>query len=116
MAKFLLIIREAPQKTFGNDPDQASTDVADMQHWIQSLKNSGNYHSGFPMKGDENRRVSKHYTISNYEYTEINPVIPGYDIILAKDFHQAITIAKSCPLVMKGRALREVRQILPLLR
>jgi hypothetical protein len=116
MEKFLLITRRSPQKTSKDNPDNASMDVSEMQHWIQSLKNSGNYHSGVTMKGDENRRVSKHYIISNYEYTEINPVILGYDIILASNLQQAIAIAKSCPMLMKGWALREVRQILPLLR
>jgi hypothetical protein len=116
MEKFLLIARKSPQKTLEHNPDQASMDVAEMQNWVQSLIASGNYHSGSAINDVENRRVSKHYTITNYEYTEINPVILGYDIILANNLQQAVMIAGSCPMLMKGQVLREVRQILPLLR
>jgi hypothetical protein len=42
--------------------------------------------------------------------------ISGYDVILAENLNEAISIAKTCPLVMKGIALYEIRLIVPLPR
>ena len=102
-----------------NAGSQASESPIDVIHvmdeWIQSLRESGKYNSGgtFSMK---NQHVSKDHVVANYSYHEMKEGISGYDVILSENLNEAISIAKTCPLVMKGIALYEIRLIVPLLR
>jgi hypothetical protein len=112
MEKFMLIRRL-------NAGSQASETSADdihvMDEWIRSLRESGKYSSGgtFSMKS---QYVSKDLVVADYSYNEMKEGISGYDVILPENLNEAISIARTCPLVMKGIALYEVRPIVPLIR
>jgi hypothetical protein len=90
-------------------------DIHVMDEWIQSLRESGKYISGgkFSMN---NQRIGRDLVIANYSYNDMKEGISGYDVILAENLNEAISIAKTCPLVMKGIVLYEIRLIVPLLR
>lgn len=99
----------------GQASESPIDDILVMDEWIQSLRESGKYSSGgtFSMK---NQRVTKDLVVANYSYHEMKEGISGYDVILAENLNEAISIAKTCPLVIKGIALYEIRLIVPLLR
>jgi hypothetical protein len=90
-------------------------DIHDMDEWIQSLRESGKYNSGgtFSMN---NQHIGRDLVIADYSYNDMKEGISGYDVILAENLNEAISIAKTCPLVMKGIALYEIRLIVPLPR
>ena len=90
-------------------------DIHVMDEWIQSLRESGKYISGASFSMN-NQHVGKDLVIANYSYHDMKEGISGYDVILAGNLNEAISIAKTCPLVMKGIAVYEVRLIVPLLR
>jgi len=115
MEKFLLIRRlDATNK--GN---QASESLAEympvMDKWIRSLHESGHYSSGSALSMNS-RYVARDLVTADYTYHEMNEGISGYDVILAENLNDAVSIAKTCPLLIKGIVVYEVRPIVPLIR
>ena len=99
----------------GQASETPAEDIQVMDQWIQSLCESGKYSSGAAFSTN-NQYVGKDLVVANYSYHEMNDGISGYDVIIAENLNEAVSIAKSCPLVMKGIALYEVRAIVPLIR
>jgi hypothetical protein len=113
MEKFLLILRENASRLTAPAPDAWLADISAMLEWIQFLSESGNYCDGAPLE-ITGRCVTKEKVIKNYSFGEANGGILGYDVILAENINQAISIAQTCPMVLNGMAIREVRHIFPL--
>ena len=86
-----------------------------MNKWIRSLQESGNYSSGGRLSMNS-QYVGKDLVVANYSYHEMKEGISGYDVILAGDLNEAVSIAQTCPLVLSGITLYEVRPIVPLIR
>ena len=86
-----------------------------MDQWIQSLQESGKYSSGGRLSMNS-QYVGKDLVVANYPYHEMKEGISGYDVILAGDLNEAVSIAQTCPLVLSGITLYEVRPIVPLIR
>jgi hypothetical protein len=110
MERFMLIVREdlerigrlTPEERFGNSPS--------MVEWIRSLAESGNYIGGEPL-AITGRYVTQNEVLSDGPFIEAKEGISGYDIILAENINQAVAIAQTCPMVMAGYAIREVRPV-----
>jgi hypothetical protein len=113
MEKFLLLIRQDEMNEGGRNVRLAH--IPAMLEWVQSLSESGNYCGGSALT-ITGYCVGKDKTIMDHSYGEVTEGISGYDVILAENLNQAVSIAQTCPLVMNGVAKREVRLILPLPR
>ena len=112
MEKFMLIRR----LNAGSQASESPTDdIHAMDEWIQSLRESGKYSSGATFSLN-NQHVEKDLVVANYSYHDMKEGTSGYDVILAENLNEAISIAKTCPLVKKGIALYEIRLIVPLPR
>jgi len=115
MEKFLLILREDVTRHIAGTPEEWLADIPAMLEWIQFLSDSGNYCGGAPLD-IFGRCVAREKVIEDYACRETYGGILGYDVILAENINQAVSIAQTCPLVMNGFAIREVRPILALTR
>jgi hypothetical protein len=111
MEKFMLIVREDMKRLRQLTHEERFSNMPEMLKWIQSLAESGNYVHGEPL-ALTGQYVSKTDVLSDGPFIESKEGICGYDIILAENINQAVSIAQTCPLVMKGIAVREVRPIL----
>jgi hypothetical protein len=112
MEKFLLIVREDLERIGRLTPEQRFAEGPDMFEWVRSLAESGNYIGGEPL-AITGRYVKQHEVLSDGPFIEAKEGISGYDIILAENMEQAVAIAQSCPMVMQGFAIREVRPMQP---
>ncbi len=115
MEKFLFILREDLTYPKARTPDEWLADIPAMLEWIQFLSESGNYCGGAPL-GITGRCVAKEKVIDDYSSGDATGGILGYDVIQAENINQAVSIAQTCPLVMNGIAVREIRPIAPLTR
>jgi hypothetical protein len=115
MERFLLIMRLDTIKADKQETESLTEYDPVMEKWIRSLRESGNYSSGSALSMN-NQYVGKDLVISDYVYNGINEGISGYDVILAENLDEAISIVKTCPLVLNGIVLYEVRLIVPLIR
>ncbi len=115
MEKFMLIVREDLQRLRKMTDEERFSNIPEMLKWIQAIAESGNYVTGEPL-AVTGRYVCKNEVLSDGPLIESKEGICGYDIILAENINQAVSIAQTCPLVMKGLAVREVRPIVKINR
>ena len=114
MERFMLIVREDLKRIGRLKTEDRFAEGPDMTDWIKSLIESGNYIGGEPL-AIKGRYVTQNEVLSDGPFIEAKEGISGYDIILAENLEQATAIAQSCPMVMQGFAIREVRPIQPFL-
>ena len=108
MEKFMLIVREDLEKIGRLTPEERFAASPNMLDWVRSLVDSGNYIAGEPL-AITGRYVSKDQVLSDGPFIEAKEGISGYDLIWAENIDQAVAIAQTCPMVMCGHAIREVR-------
>ncbi|MCW3118641.1 MAG: hypothetical protein JWM28_2723 [Chitinophagaceae bacterium] len=106
----MLIVREDLEKIGKLTAEERFANAPYMLDWIKSIAESGNYIGGEPL-AITGRYVSKNEVLSDGPFIEAKEGVSGYDIIMAENINQAVAIAQSCPLVMQGLAVREVRPI-----
>ena len=111
MKKFMLIVRADLEKLKSIPEEQRHADWPDMMPWLQSLADSGRHIEGAPLTLEGNW-IGKNEVVTDGPFIESKEGILGFDIILADSFEEAVNIAKACPMVLKGLAIREVRQIM----
>ncbi|HEY5825566.1 MAG TPA: YciI family protein [Cyclobacteriaceae bacterium] len=110
MQKFMLIVREDLKRLRTITDEERFSNIPPVLEWIKSIAESGNYVGGEPL-AVTGRYVSRAGVQSDGPFIEAKERIAGYDIILAENIEQAVSIAQTCPLVMAGVAIREVRPI-----
>lgn len=110
MEKFMLVIREDLKKMRQLTKEEQSADLQAMFEWTKSLADFGNYLDSAPLAA-KGRYVSKTDVLSDGPFIESKEGIEGYYIIQAESINQAVSIAQTSPLVMKGEQVIEVRPI-----
>lgn len=110
MEKFLLIVREDLAKIGQFSQEERFARSPDMLPWLKSLTDSGQYIMGQPLYVSGNY-VTQNEVLSDGPFIESKEGISGFDLIWAENMEQAVEIAQSCPMVMSGFAIREVRQL-----
>jgi hypothetical protein len=110
MEKFILIVRTDLEKLKKIPEEKRFDDWPDMIGWVKSLIDSGNHIEGAPLSLS-GKLISKNEVLSDGPFIESKEGILGYDLILAESFEHAVAIAKSCPMVKQGFAIRDVRPV-----
>jgi hypothetical protein len=111
MERFMLIVREDLARIGKLTDEERFENIPMMTEWVNSLAESGNYVGGEPL-AIVGRYVSKDTVLSDGPFIEAKEGVSGYDIILAENLDQAVAIAQTCPMVIRGWAVREVRPML----
>ncbi len=112
MQKFMLIVREDLKRIGRLSTEDRFSEGPDMLEWVKSLADSGNYIQGEPL-AIKGRYVTQIDVLTDGPFIEAKEGISGYDLIWAENMEQAVAIAQSCPMVMSGFAIREVRPVQP---
>ena len=111
MEKFILIVRADLEKLRKIREEERYTDWPDMLDWVKSLIASGNRVEGGPLS-ISGMLVSNNEVLSDGPFIESKEAILGYDVILAENLEHAVSIAQTCPMVVRGLAIRDVRPFL----
>ena len=111
MEKFLFIIREELEVLKGYTGDERSAGMQEMARWVESLAESWNYLGGEPLV-ITGRYVTRDDVVSDGPFIESKEGISGYLLMNAENLDQAASLAQTCPLVMRGSMVIEVRPIL----
>ncbi|MBS1598138.1 MAG: hypothetical protein JST75_07915 [Bacteroidetes bacterium] len=111
MEKFLLIIREDLSKLKKWDQEERYDGIRQMDSWVKSLAQNGNYISGdaLHIKGGY---VSKDQVLSDGPFIEAKEGVSGIIFMGAKNLQDAVSIAQTCPLVKTGNMAIEVRPLM----
>jgi len=110
MEKFLFLIREDVQQ-LRRSPEQHQQRIQEMTRWVEGLAESGNYTGGEALE-TTGRYVGKETVISDGPFIEAKECISGFIFINAENMQQAVSIAQTCPYVIDGTTVIEVRPTL----
>ncbi len=113
MEKFLLLIREDMEKRKQLSEEDFQSCIQRMGHWVEELTETGNYVAAEPLQ-PMGRYVNKELILSDGPFIEAKEAISGYVIIRAENLAQAAAIAQTCPQVLNGTSVVEVRPIIGL--
>ena len=111
MEKFLLIIREDLNKLRKWSEEERYNGVREMDKWVKTLVEKGHYLTGdaLHIKGSY---VSKDDVLTDGPFIEAKEGISGIIFLEAKDLQDAVSMAKTCPLVQSGNMAIEVRPLM----
>jgi hypothetical protein len=112
MEKFLLLIREDLIKR-KNSPEEFNENIRVMTKWMESIAQSGNYLSSDPLQ-NSGKYVTRDQVVSDGPFIEAKESVSGFFLITAENIEQAASIAQTCPLVLNGKLVIEVRPIMVL--
>jgi hypothetical protein len=110
MERFLLLIREDVQLQSQVADELFDANIQEMTRWVEELAGSGNFLAGEPLQ-TYGSYVGRDYVLSDGPFIEAKEAVSGYIIIKAENVDQASAIAQTCPVVLQGRIVIEVRPI-----
>jgi hypothetical protein len=113
MEKFLFIIREDLNKLKQWNEEQRFNAILEMDKWVKSLVEKGNYLSGDALR-ISGSYVSKNQVLSDGPFIEAKEGISGVIFMAAADMKDAVSLAQTCTFVKSGDMAIEVRPLMEL--
>lgn len=108
MEEFLLIFRrDYITKEIQPSPDQLQLSIKEWQDWFGNIAAQNKLVRPL-LRWDPQGRIVEQKEIFNGPYVELKEAIGGLITINAKDYDEAITIAKGCPIIQFGGSV-EIR-------
>lgn len=92
-------------------PKQLQDQIARYMGWIEELRTKGHFVAGEPLEETGKLLSGKDgSTITDGPFTESKEEVGGYFILRARDFDEAVELAKECPIFLNHGTV-EVRPI-----
>ncbi|MGH7596373.1 MAG: YciI family protein [bacterium] len=111
MDEFLLLMRlDIITKDAQPSPEQLQVYMKQYHDWVGGIA-AQNKFSGGKGLSTEGKVLKSNNVVTDGPYAEIKESIAGYIIIKAKDFDEAVTIAKGCPILQGEGNSVEVRKV-----
>lgn len=102
MAKFMLIINQAPDFWQKMSPEEMQTKVEAYRAWVTKFHSSGRHVSGEKL-ADEGGKLMKlrngRPLIVDGPYMEAKEVVAGYFLFRAANYEEAIELTRDCPML-----------------
>jgi hypothetical protein len=111
MEKFLMIVREDCKKLGRMSLGERFLIMPAMLEWVKTIADSGHYIGGDPL-AISGFYVSRDKVLSDGPFIEAKEAVSGYLIISFENIEEALSIARKCPVVVRGLGVIEVRPIL----
>jgi hypothetical protein len=111
MEKFLFIIREDLTKLKQWTEEERYNGVREMDKWVRSLIEKGNYISGDALC-IAGRYVNKSQVLSDGPFIEAKEGISGFIFMEAADLQDAASLAQTCSYVQSGDMAIEIRPLM----
>ena len=113
MEKFLFIIRGDIDRVRHQTEEQRYDDIRLMDEWVKAFALSGNYLIGDGLE-TTGKYVSRDNVLSDGPFIEAKEAVNGYLVMQARDLDHAAEMAQSCPHVIKGDMIIEIRPVMGL--
>ncbi|MBS1597518.1 MAG: hypothetical protein JST75_04790 [Bacteroidetes bacterium] len=95
MKEFMFLVR-------GKDaisPEELSKRLGAYESWMHNLVSKGKFREGQPLQDASTLVISETEALTEGYFSRAKELVSGYLIIKANDFAEAVSIAKSCPLI-----------------
>lgn len=113
MSEFVYLFRatEAESREAMGTPEQAQRSMQAMLAWFRDLEAKGHLKNpGQPLERTGRVVRGKNAVVTDGPYVEAKDMVLGFTIIEARDFDQAVELARRCPMVLGG-AVVEIRPV-----
>jgi hypothetical protein len=105
MAKFMLILHNAPNNWRQISPEEMQRKVERYQAWIDKMR-SGGRHVSSEKLGEDGGKVlglqQGRLSVVDGPYSEAKEVVGGYFVFRAADYEEAIELTRDCPFLEDG--------------
>ncbi len=115
MAQFMLLLHENPASFADVTPEQMEQVIGEYVAWRVALEKQGRFAGGEKLRDEGGRHLTgsgADFKVVDGPFAEAAEVIGGYFTVQAKDYDEAIEIAKGCPHLKYGGRI-ELRQVEP---
>lgn len=111
MDEFILLFRlDIITKEAQPSPEQLQVYMKQYHDWVGGIAAQNKFVRGTALS-TEGRVLKAHQVITDGPYAEIKESIAGYITIRAKDFDDAVCLAKDCPMLNGEGNSVEIRKI-----
>jgi hypothetical protein len=110
MEKFMLLFRGSDVYQPEQTPEALHALKEKMFHWVIGLDEKGVHVASEPLEPIGKQVSGAKKTVTDTPFGEGRSIIGGCTIVLAKDVHEAVELAKTCP-ILASNANIEVRPI-----
>ena len=110
MEKFMLLFRGSDAYQPGQSPESLQALKEKLIQWVGDLSKKGLHVASEPLEPIGKHISGAKKSITNAPFGEGREIIGGCTIVQAKDIHEAVEIAKGCP-ILESNANIEVRPI-----
>jgi hypothetical protein len=108
MEKFAFLFRGGLNS---DSPEVMQKHMQKWLDWVEKLRKNGTYLAGEPLHPGGKKIEGPTKSITDGPFTEAKDIIGGFFIVNAKDYSDAVEIAKDCPDYTHGGTV-EVRQVM----
>jgi hypothetical protein len=115
LAHFMLLLHENPASFAEVTPEQMEQVIGEYVAWRTALEKQGRLAGGEKLRDEGGRHLSgfgAELKVVDGPFAEAAEVIGGYFTVEARDYDDAVEVAKSCPHLRYGGRI-ELRQIEP---
>jgi hypothetical protein len=111
MDEYLILMRlDLITKDAQPSPEQMQVYMKMYQDWVGGIAAQNKFVGGKGLS-TEGKVIKTHNVITDGPYAETKESLAGYIMIKAKDFDDAVSIAKECP-ILQGDNSVEVRKVI----
>ncbi|MDO6430266.1 YciI family protein [Flavitalea sp. BT771] len=110
MENYMLLFRGSDVYQPGQSTEAFQALKQEMIHWLGDLSKKGAHVASDPLQPTGKQVSGAKKTVTDGPFGEAKEIIGGCTVIQAKDIHEAVEIAKSCP-ILASNANIEVRPI-----
>ncbi len=114
MKEFMLIYRGGKREWMKAPAEQRQAAMAAWGKWMEELSARGQLVTGGSPLEYEGKRVAADGVITDIAASELKELVSGYSIVKAKDYDEAVQMARACPVLVSGDSTVEVRLIIQL--
>ena len=109
MAQYMLLLYDNPSAFANLSPEDMQNVIAEYTSWANRMGQEGKLAGGHKLT-DEGGKLMRGGNVTDGPYSETKEVIGGYFLINAKDYAEAVAVAKTCPHSKYGPRI-DVRQV-----
>jgi hypothetical protein len=111
MDEFVLLFRlDILDREAQPSPEQLQVYMKQYQDWVAGISAQNKFSGGTGLS-TEGKVLKPNNVVTDGPYAEIKESIAGYIIIKARDFNEAVALAKGCPILQGEGNSVEVRKI-----
>lgn len=113
MQQFMLLYKGGdPDWMEKTSPEEMAASMEKWGAWMAELEQKGQLETGGSPLAYTGKSLTKEGVVTDIASTELKELVSGYSIVKAKDMHEAIAIARDCPIFNYPDITVDIREVI----